>query len=133
MLKRLLREEKGFTLVELLIVMVILGVLAAVAVPRFIDMREDARGSACQAARQSLETAIDQYEYYWARDDGTGTMTDPSSFSTIADWANAVSASFTTRGQTIQLLKGTPSCPSGGTYTRNATTGIIECSITTHN
>ncbi len=50
-------KSAGFTLIELVIVIVILGVLAAVAAPRFIDLSQDAERSALRAQASSIESA----------------------------------------------------------------------------
>ncbi|MFT5635940.1 MAG: MSHA pilin protein MshA [Cognaticolwellia sp.] len=51
-------KQKGFTLIELVVVIVILGILAATAVPKFIDLTGDARKSAMQGVQGSISGAV---------------------------------------------------------------------------
>jgi type II secretion system protein G len=74
------RIRKGFTLVEILIVVVILGILAAIVIPQFTNASEDAKDS---AVRSQLQTIRNQIELYRVRNNGTtppsldtGTFTD---------------------------------------------------------
>jgi prepilin-type N-terminal cleavage/methylation domain-containing protein len=58
---KLKKRKKGFTLVELLIVVVILGILAAIAMPRFMTTRDEAQFRSCQSNLAAINSALDEH------------------------------------------------------------------------
>ena len=54
-------SESGFTLVELLVVMLILGLLAAIAIPSFFNQRDKARDADAKSGVRTAETAMETY------------------------------------------------------------------------
>lgn len=58
---RIVKNSKGFTLVEIMIVVAIIGLLAAIAVPNFVQARTSARKNACINNLRLIESAKEQY------------------------------------------------------------------------
>ena len=111
--------ETGFTLVELLIVVVILGVLSGVALPSFLSQRDKANVSAANAQGKQLMTAC-QLENVEDSPDYTNidaNLKTPKTFGAIT-WTPTVSAaacSAATTGATT----------TQGSWSLNTTTGIV--------
>ena len=79
--RRLGRRAAAFTLIELLLVLVILAVLAAVVVPKFTGRSEQARVAAAKADIATIELALDQFEIeagrYPTTDEGLAALITP--------------------------------------------------------
>lgn len=68
------RAQQGFTLIELIVVIVILGIMAATAIPKFTDLGSDARAAKVKAAAGAMSAAAATYHAQWiAKGSSTGT------------------------------------------------------------
>jgi type IV pilus assembly protein PilA len=58
---KMLRKDEGFTLVELMVVVLIIGILVAIAVPVFLNASANAAAKSCQANQRTITGAISTY------------------------------------------------------------------------
>ena len=77
-------SQKGFTLIELIIVMVILGIMAAIAVPRYLDSIENAEASAEDAVISAIRAGLKQYANNSLLENGQETWPE-NPFDALAD------------------------------------------------
>lgn len=126
-----MRNQKGFTLVELVVVIVILGILAATALPRFINLTNEARLAAVNGLAGGLRSAVAVAQ---ARYFATGTNTSPIA---MADGTNvAVGTAGTASGVPtaagiVSAMKSIDGFTSSGTdpVIFNFTTAVTNCLV----
>ncbi len=73
-----MQKQKGFTLIELVVVIVILGVLAAVALPRFMNATEDAHTAAVRGTGGALAAGVALVRSQWELNRVKGTIATPN-------------------------------------------------------
>jgi prepilin-type N-terminal cleavage/methylation domain-containing protein len=106
--------KRGFTLVELVIVIVILGILATVAMPKFVDLTNQAKNAATQGALGGLRSAI---AIFYAQTAVAGTARFPSATSEISNaMAQGVPKNAVNNKTDISLVAAAATAAAGWVY-----------------
>ena len=111
-MKLITSRKSGFTLVEIMIVVAIIGLLAAIAIPNFVKARTASQKNACIANLKQIDGA----KATWALENKKVNSDTP--VATDLYGANA-------------YIRDEPTCPGGGTYTPSVVSSKPTCSLST--
>jgi general secretion pathway protein G len=110
-------RRTGFTLVEIMIVVAIIGLLASIAIPNFMRARATAQQNACINNLKQIDGAINE----WALENNKSNGATIGSIATVSAYIK------------LNANNSVPGCPAGGTYT-TTTVGAnpqVTCSLST--
>ncbi len=117
-MKTIQNRKSGFTLVEIMIVVAIIGLLAAIAIPNFVKARTTAQTNACIANLKQVQGAVEQ----WALEQKKA----PTSTVALTDISGSATA-FIKQAVNTELK-----CPAGGTYAVSTVSVNPTCDVSGH-
>ena len=131
-----MKREKGFTLIELVMVIVILGILAAVAMPKYVNMQDEAKSAAAKGVIGTVRSAV---AIQYAKNALAGTATFPTLLELTATDGTGIFAenkmpdSPVDKGGNLNDVSAASADPipvgdidEGSAYVYNATSGEIR-------
>lgn len=129
-----MKQQQGFTIIELIVVIVVLGILAATAIPRFANIGTEARIASIRGVEGSMLSAkeIVRAKWYAAGSSTQATVTSADGTSIAVQTTPANLAGYPTAAGMASALSvsGNITCNGAGATTICNPTGFANCTVT---